>query len=156
MSPSSSSAVESSSGRSWKNWERAAGKNCKKSQWSCMNIVGMVLGFILFWPVGLVILFWILSGRNVQELPAAIKRKWAEMFGGSKAMVSSDVDDSGNSVFNAFQQTQYDRISEIKEEIRDRARRFAEYRDDAKRRADEAEFNQFMANKPSTDNQPAS
>ena len=154
MSASSSSAVESSSGRSWKNWERAAGNNCKKSQWSCMNIVGMVLGFILFWPVGLVILFWILSGRNVQELPAAIKRKWAETFGGGsgKMMVSSDVDDSGNSIFNAFQQTQYDRISEIKEEIRDRARRFAEYRADAQRRADEAEFNQFMANKPSTDN----
>jgi len=152
MSPSSSSAVESSSGRSWKNWERAAGNSCKKSQWSCMNIVGMVLGFILFWPVGLVILFWILSGRNVQELPAAIKSKWGEMFGGGKAMVSSDVDDSGNSVFNAFQQTQHDRISEIKEEIRDRARRFSEYRADAQRRADEAEFNQFMSNKPSTDN----
>ena len=117
-----------------------------------MNIAGMVLGFILFWPVGLVILFWILSGRNVQELPAAIKRKWTEMFGGSKSLVSSDVDDSGNSVFNAFQQTQYDRISEIKEEIRDRARHFADYRADAKRRADEAEFNQFMANKPSNDN----
>ena len=74
------------------------------------------------------------------------------MFGGGKAMVSSDVDDSGNSVFNAFQQTQHDRISEIKEEIRDRARRFSEYRADAQRRADEAEFNQFMSNKPSTDN----
>ncbi len=152
MSSSSSSAVESSSGRSWKSWESAAEKNGKKSNWSCMNITGMVLGFILFWPVGLFILFWILSGRNVQELPAAIKRKWSEKFGGGKMTVMNERDDSGNSVFNAFQQTQYDRISEIKEEIRERARRFAEYRADAQRRADEAEFNQFMANKPSTDN----
>ena len=116
-----------------------------------MNITGMVLGFILFWPVGLVILFWILSGRNVQDLPAAIKRKWSEKFGGDKSMITNDSDDSGNSVFNTFQQTQYDRISEIKEEIRDRSRRFTEYRADARRRADEEEFNQFMSSNPASD-----
>ena len=151
MSSSSSSAVESSSGRSWKNWEHAAGKSGKKSNWSCINITGMVLGFILFWPVGLAILFWILSGRNVQDLPAAIKHKWSEKFGGDKMMVNNDSDDSGNSIFNAFQQTQYDRISEIKEEIRERSRRFAEYRADARRRADEEEFTQFMSSNPASD-----
>ncbi|MGB1258079.1 MAG: DUF2852 domain-containing protein [Thiolinea sp.] len=152
MSPSSSSAVESSSGRPWKNWEPATEQNGKKSHWSCMNITGMVLGFILFWPVGLVVLFWILSGRHVQELPAAIKRKWSETFGGARSGTVQEANDSDNSVFNAFQQTQYDRISEIKEEIRERARRFADYRADAKRRADEEEFNQFMANSPNSDN----
>lgn len=154
MSSSSSSAVESSSGQPWKNWEHAAEKSCKKSNWSCMNITGMVLGFVFFWPVGLVILFWILSGRNVQDLPSAVKRKWSETFGGAKAMAGSDVDDSGNSVFNAFQQTQYDRISEIKDEIRERSRRFTEYRAAARRRADQEEFSQFMASNPSSgDNQ---
>ena len=117
-----------------------------------MNITGMVLGFILFWPIGLFILFWILSGRNVQELPATIKRKWSEKFGGDKMTVMNDSDSSDNSVFNAFQQTQYDRISEIKDEIRERSRRFTAYRADAKRRADEEEFNQFMASSPASDN----
>ena len=54
-------------------------------------------------------------------------------------------------MFNAFQQTQYDRIAEIKEEIRERSRRFTEYRADAQRRADEEEFNRFMANSPASD-----
>ena len=151
MSSSSSSAVESSSGRPWKNWEHATEKRCRKSQWSCMNITGMVLGFIFFWPVGLVILFWILSGRHVRDLPAAIKQKWSETFGGSKSMVSSEANDSDNAVFNEYQQTLYDRISEIKEEIHERARRFTEYRADAQRRADEEEFNRFMANSPASD-----
>ena len=154
MSSSGSSTVESSSGKAWGNWEHTADKGCKKSNWSCMNITGMVLGFVFFWPVGLVVLFWILSGRNVQDLPGAIKRKWSATFGGGKQQYTSDVPGSegGNSVFNEFQQTQYDRISEIKDEINDRARRFAEYRNAAQRRADEEEFNEFMANKPVSDN----
>jgi len=55
---------------------------------------------------------------------------------------------SHNSVFEEFQQTQYDRIAEIKEEISERARRFNEFRSDAKRRAEEEAFNSFMANRP--------
>lgn len=56
--------------------------------------------------------------------------------------------ESDNSLFNEFQQTQYDRIREIKEEIKDRSNRFNEYRADAKRRADEEEFNNFMSSSP--------
>jgi len=58
---------------------------------------------------------------------------------------------NGNSVFDEFQQTQYDRIAEIKEEIKERARRFNEFRMDAKRRAEQEEFSQFMASHPDTD-----
>ena len=56
-----------------------------------------------------------------------------------------------NSVFDEFQQTQYDRIAEIKEEIKERSRRFSEFRFDVKRRAEQEEFSQFMASHPDTD-----
>ena len=68
------------------------------------------------------------------------------MFRGKRTKQQSS--DSDNSLFNEFQQTQYDRIREIKEEIADRSRRFQDYRADAKRRADEEEFNSFMSNSP--------
>jgi hypothetical protein len=55
---------------------------------------------------------------------------------------------SGNVVFNEYQQTQYDRIRELKEEIKSRAQSFHLYRSDAKRRADEKEFKDFMSNNP--------
>ena len=51
-------------------------------------------------------------------------------------------------MFNEFQQTQYDRINEIKHEIKTRSERFNEFRSDAKRRADKEEFDRFMANSP--------
>ncbi len=143
MYASNHSNVEKTNNNSWR-----CSKGPCQGRWSAPNLAAMVFGFIFFWPVGLVVLFWILSGRHVKDLPHAIHSQWNAIFGRE----SSDHDTGPeNSVFNAFQQTQYDRISEIKEEIKMRARRFKDFRSNAKRRADEEEFNQFMADKPSND-----
>ena len=121
-----------------------------QANWSGLNIGAMVIGFVLFWPIGLFILYWILKGRSVRDLPQAIGDKWSTMTGKNHHRVHrSDLND--NAVFNDFQQTQYDRIREIKDEIKERARRFAEFRADAKRRADEDEFSRFMAQAPRSD-----
>lgn len=138
MSSSNGSSVEHQGFQSWSrcgsNWGRTA-------RWSGVNIAAMVVGFVFFWPVGLVVLFWIMSGRQVQELPGAIREQWHHFFGGSK----SPVEGIDNRVFNEYQQTQYDRIREIKEEIKHRAQRFSDFRSDARRRADQEEFDRFMA-----------
>jgi len=141
MSSSSGTTVNQSGGRSWGPCRTA---HAGKANWSSLNITLMVLSFVFFWPVGLVVLFWILSGRNAKDLPAAIKHKWQD-FGGGSFRFS---DESNNSVFNDFQQTQYDRINEIKHEIKTRSDRFKDFRADAQRRADQDEFNRFMASQP--------
>jgi len=112
-----------------------------KANWSGFNIAAMVVSFVFFWPIGLLVLFWILSGREARELPAAIADKWRGFRAGSG-------EGSSNVVFNDFQQTQYDRINEIKHEIKQRAERFNAFREDVKRRADQEEFNRFMADSP--------
>lgn len=122
------------------------GKWGRNSNWSGTNIAAMVLGFIFFWPVGLLILYWILKGRSVTDMPQWFRNKWASVSGGFGQGSESD-----NVVFNEFQQTQYDRIREIGDEIKDRSRRFTEFRANAKRRADEEEFNRFMSEVPARD-----
>ena len=123
-------------------WSRHGGNWGGSARWSGINIAAMVVGFVFFWPVGLVVLYWIMTGRDVQDLPGAVREQWNRMFNGSKAPQAH----SDNVVFNDYQQTQYDRIREIKEEINSRAQRFNEYRMDARRRADQEEFDRFMAN----------
>jgi hypothetical protein len=113
----------------------------------------MVAGFVLFWPIGLFFLVWSISGRDVRELPEAISRQWSRLTGtwtgawggrnGYEARGPSD-----NTVFEEFQQAQHERIREIRDEIKDRARRFRAFRTEAKRRADEEEFNRFMSGGP--------
>jgi hypothetical protein len=109
----------------------------------------MVVGFVLFWPIGLFVLYWMFTGRDVRDLPQSIYRQWERVTGMRNGVEGFGTDgQSGNVVFNEFQQTQYDRIREIKEEIKQRAHRFTEFRAAAKRRADEEEFNRFMADRP--------
>jgi len=134
MSTSTATGVNQS-GRT--NWTRCRGS---KANWHTVNIAATVVSFVVFWPIGLLVLFWVMSGRDAKDLPGAVKEKWQELtsqFGGFKGS-------SENTVFNAFQQTQYDRINEIKDEIKARSESFKAFRADAKRRADEAEFNEFI------------
>lgn len=141
MSSSNGATVNQSNDRSWGPCRSGRGR---RGNWSSFNIAAMVLSFVFFWPVGLLVLYWILTGRQVQDLPGAIKQKWQELRGGAHGFS----DQSSNSVFNDFQQTQYDRINEIKHEIKTRSTRFKEFRADAQRRADQEEFNSFMASSP--------
>ena len=119
---------------------------CTKGNWSGINIAAMVIGFVLFWPLGLLILYWNIKGRNVKDLPRAIQQKWSAMVSGSWSPSSNNDNSNGeNTVFDEYQQTQYDRIVEIKEEIKNRARSFRDFRSNAKRREHEAEFEDFMS-----------
>ena len=131
------------------NGSHARGSGCcgfsNSANWSVTNIVAMVIGFVLFWPLGLFMLYWIFKGRDVRDLRRHFGEKW-NRFKGNEGAKGNGTD---NQVFNEYQQTQFDRIREIKDEIKERARRFAEFRSDAKRRADEEEFRRFMDDSPS-------
>jgi hypothetical protein len=118
---------------------------CGGGHWSGANIVAMVLGFIIFPPLGLVVLAWTILGHPIQDLPGWVRDKWNQMF---RSRSGGSQHDSDNSVFNDFQQTQRDRIREIKEEIRNRAEAFRSFRENAKRRQDQKEFEDFMSSKP--------
>ena len=123
-------------------------RRCTKGNWSALNIAVMVVAFAVFWPIGLFILYWNVTGRDVKTLPEKIQRKWNELAAKKRRYRHKESTMSDNSVFEEFQQTQYDRISEIKEEIKERSRRFNEYRANAQRRAEEEEFKNFMADRP--------
>lgn len=121
------------------------GRACHKRNWSGTNIAATVLGLVFFWPLGLVILFWVLTGRNAVDLPSAIKAKWTQFRSGADMDVNLNfAAGTDNVVFNEYQQTQYDKISEIKHEISERRKRFNQFRDDVQRRVDEQEFEAFM------------
>ena len=144
MSTSTHPATDRPNHASW-----CRGGARRRADWSPMNVAVMVLGFMFFWPVGLLLLGWIVSGRHVRDLPAALRELWTSVTGnGSMRGGFGPRFTSDNVVFNDYQQTQYERIREIKAELGERARRFAEFREQARRRADQEEFDRFMADAP--------
>ena len=146
MSATNGSTVERGERRSWGPCGSAIGRHAR---WSGINIAAMVVGFMVLWPLGMVVLIWILCGRDVRELPGATRRLWVRVAGDGGLPFGGRLEGgSGNRVFEAFQQTQRDRINEIREELRERSRRFAEFRETSRRRAEEEEFERFMASAP--------
>jgi len=149
MSSSGKKAYTQSGNRLWTRCRQHGSNRC--GNWSAINIAAMILGFVVFWPVGLLIMFSNMSGRDVKDLPKEIRDLWTGLTGSwNRNDGFSKSDYSDNDVFNEYQQTQYDRIHEIKEEIKARSRSFKEFRANLKRRANEEEFNRFMADKPAS------
>ncbi|NWG45100.1 MAG: DUF2852 domain-containing protein [Alphaproteobacteria bacterium] len=99
-------------------------------------IVAMVLGFVLFWPVGLGLLGYMIwsgrmgCGRRHQHRHG--HRHWAGRQSGT-----------GNSAFDAYREETLRRLEEERDE-------FVGFLDRLRRAKDEAEFDQFMRerNKP--------
>jgi hypothetical protein len=119
-------------------------------------IVLMVAGFIVFWPIGLAILgFMIWSGR----MSCGKHGRWAHwqesrtrhMAGGGFCRGFSQPS-SGNSAFDDYR-------AETLQRLEDEQREFTEFLDRLRRAKDKAEFDQFMADRrqrpPVPDNPPS-
>lgn len=121
-----------------------------KPQWSPLTIALMVLGFVIFWPLGLLVLGYIL---------------WGEKFGGSaeKAQAywnkgcsfvrnnhkhqgfgQSGYAPSGNAAFDDYRSEQLRRLEEERARLDAEVEAFHEYMANLRRARDREEFDRFM------------
>ena len=131
------------------------------SRWTAFDIVAMVLGFIVFWPIGLAILgykFW--QHRNGgPDLQTVATNKWQEaraMMSGNSSWGSSwgcgaarrasrFTSASGNAAFDEWRTAELARLDEERRKLDEAQREFAEYVDAIRRAKDREEFDRFMA-----------
>jgi hypothetical protein len=90
-------------------------------------IAAMVLGFILFWPIGLALLAYMIWS----------KRMFNGSCGKSRAMTRHTFASSGNSAFDAYKADTLRRLEEEQEAFESFLQRLREAKD-------KAEFDQFM------------
>ena len=92
-------------------------------------IAAMVLGFVLFWPIGLALLFYMMWSKNMFK--SSCRKSSRSNWG------SVDARSTGNSAFDAYRADTLRRLEEEQEKFE----AFLERLRDAK---DKAEFDQFM------------
>jgi hypothetical protein len=126
-------------------WSGAQWRSSGGSRWSAFEIIAMVLGFIVFWPIGLAILgykFWQrrYGGPDLQTLAT---NKWQD----ARTMMSSRAYSAptGNAAFNEWRTAELTRLDEERRKLDEAQREFAEYVDAIRRAKDREEFDRFMA-----------
>ena len=91
-------------------------------------IAAMVLGFVVFFPIGLILLGYMLwSGR--MGCKGKMRRRWRERFAAGG--------ETGNAAFDAYREETLRRLEEERQA-------FAEFMERLRKAKDQAEFDQFM------------
>jgi hypothetical protein len=127
------------------------------SRWTTFEIIAMVLGFIVFWPIGLAILgykFW-QSRNGGPDLQTLATNKWQDArtmmasnssWGcGAAKRASRFYSASGNAAFDEWRAAELVRLDEERRKLDEAQREFAEYVDAIRRAKDREEFDRFMA-----------
>jgi hypothetical protein len=118
--------------------------------WTPLTIALMVLGFIFAWPLGLVMLGYILWGHKVPEIRQhfdGVRRDWSRGFGcgpGYRRMSQS-----GNFAFDEYREKELKRLDEERRRLEEDRREFEEYVQNLRRARDREEFERFMSERQS-------
>ncbi len=115
--------------------------------WTPATIGLMVLGFIVFWPLGLAMLAYILWGDrldgwkgDVNRATDAMSRNWSRC-GRSANMAPR----TGNVAFDDWRDAELKRIEEERRKLDEMRKEFDDYLRELRRAKDQKEFDQFMA-----------
>ena len=111
--------------------------------WTPLTILLMVVGFIVFWPLGLAMLAYILWGDRVPEIRRYFvnaKRDWShESRCGRRGHARS-----GNVAFDAYRKNELKRLEEERRKLDEDLRAFEGFMRDLRRARDQEEFDRFM------------
>jgi hypothetical protein len=103
----------------------------------------MVVSFVLFWPIGLALLFYLIgSGRMACWKHERRARRWRERMQSGMESWYRAQGSSGNRAFDEYREETLRRLEEEQKEFRD-------FLDRLRHAKDKAEFDQFMAERRS-------
>ena len=150
-----------------------AAPGCGSMGWKPIELVAMVLGFVVFWPIGLAILFakmWQRKSAYNGDIPSFLEAKFREKWGehwqskwdnwemkmgrhwgcgaradfGGRAWDFRSSRSSGNLAFDEWRETELARLEEERQKLLAAEREFVEYMENLRRAKDREEFDRFM------------
>ncbi len=116
--------------------------------WTPATIGLMVLGFVVFWPLGLAMLAYILWGDRLDGLKEEFSRT-AGMAGHSFGRCGnrSRMHRTGNVAFDDWREEELSRLEEERRKLDEMRSEFDEYMKELRRAKDQKEFDEFMASR---------
>jgi len=118
--------------------------------WTPATIALMVLGFVVFWPLGLAMLAYILWGDRFHDMARDAREQWKaspmkdavnRMGQGSYQMRT------GNVAFDDYRERELKRLEEERAKLDTMRAEFDDFLRELRRARDQEEFDRFMANR---------
>lgn len=143
-------------------WRARGGRYQPGYGWHPVNIAAMVLGFIIFFPIGLAILAWnIWSGRSGYGQHAGASFAGMgnyAMWAGAAPWSQTNRDlarHSGNSVFEDYKQATLERLEEERRRLVAEQEAFTDFLNDLRKAKDREELERFMRDREARRTQDA-
>jgi hypothetical protein len=129
------------------------------SRWTPVELIAMVLGFMVFWPIGLAILgykYWQRKsgGPDLQTVATNTFNSARSAMGGFQASAPRNwsrptwahgfTASTGNAAFDEWKRTELARLEEERRRLEDAHREFADWLDNVRKDKDREEFERFM------------
>jgi hypothetical protein len=114
-----------------------------------MTIGLMVLGFVVFWPLGLAMLAYILWGDRFEGMARDAKDQWrgSPLKGAFDQMNKPSYGRTGNLAFDEYRERELKRLEEERAKIDAMRAEFDEFMTELRRARDQEEFDRFMTNR---------
>ncbi|GGB40608.1 membrane protein [Roseibium aquae] len=118
--------------------------------WTPATIALMVLGFVVFWPLGLAMLAYILWGDRFHEMARDAKDQWrtSPMKDAVDRMGQTGFQSrTGNVAFDEYRERELKRLEEERAKLDAMRSEFDEFLRDLRRARDQEEFDRFMSDR---------
>jgi hypothetical protein len=135
-------------------WNGAVRHGCGRPPGRALEIAGIVLAFIFFWPAALAYLVWKFMGYPVpNELKAFYEQNFSSAFESMRrAGPAFGFASTGNAAFDEYRRRELERLEEERRRLHEEAKAFAEFVEELKRAKDREEFDAFMARRRGSSN----
>lgn len=162
---SSSSSCSGSWSNSWSNAAKASEAYTARPRWRFIEIAAVVVGFMVWWAIGLTLLVVKLwrnrQGYSTDMITAArgafeenVMKRWPGLTGGlggrtngaatAREWSFTTTRSSGNTAFDAWRAGELARLEEERRKLEAAEREFSDYIESLRQAKDREEFERFM------------
>ena len=118
-------------------------------RWTAFEIIAVVLGLIVFWPIGLALLGYKLwqakmGGPDLEVLAERGFRRAREAWASRSASYRGWAPGTGNAAFDEWRESELARLEAERRKLEEAHREFAEFVESVRRAKDREEFERFM------------
>ena len=115
-----------------------------RGRWTALNIVLMIIGFAVFWPLGLAMLAWIIWGDEIGRKAEDLKGQFKSFSDRTSSFRSGPFRDTGNVAFDEWRERELKRIEEERRKLDEMRAEFDTFLKELRRVKDQEEFDRFM------------